>query len=220
MKHYHKNPRQITDKQFALLRQHLEELGDLGGIVHDLNTDEIIGGNQRMEAINLATCQIEIDHQFDQPDEQGTVAHGYAIWQGKRYSYRQVRWTPKQCEMANIVANHDGGSTDFDMLANEFEFEDLIEWGYSEAELGFDIPEMQNDVTANTTKDGQYDKTKMPVNIGALLFFLSMDEQGELSENFGVFYDKDINDNGEVKELVMSTVGKLADEIRDLISTD
>ena len=36
MKHYHKNPREITTKQFKDLRGWLDELGDLGGIVHDL----------------------------------------------------------------------------------------------------------------------------------------------------------------------------------------
>ena len=46
MKLYHKNPRQITKKQYSDLETWLRELGDLSGIVHDLNSDEIIGGNQ------------------------------------------------------------------------------------------------------------------------------------------------------------------------------
>ena len=49
MKHYHKNPRTITKKQFADLQDSLRKFGDLSGIVHNLNTDEIIGGNQRMD---------------------------------------------------------------------------------------------------------------------------------------------------------------------------
>lgn len=45
MKAYHKNPRRITGKQVDDLADSLTDLGDLSGIVHDLETDEIIGGN-------------------------------------------------------------------------------------------------------------------------------------------------------------------------------
>ena len=45
MKEYHKNPRKITPKQLEQLKANIQELGDLSGIVHDLNTDEIITGN-------------------------------------------------------------------------------------------------------------------------------------------------------------------------------
>lgn len=136
MKTYHKNPRQITTKQYSDLERWLRELGDLSGIVHDLNSDEIIGGNQRSRVFDVNACQTEITMQLDAPDEQGTVANGFIIWEGKRYAYRQVRWNAKQCEQANIVANKAGGAWDFDVLANEFEMPELIEWGFSEGELG------------------------------------------------------------------------------------
>jgi len=42
---YHKNPRQISERQYADLRRWLSEFGDLSGVVHDLNSDEIIVGN-------------------------------------------------------------------------------------------------------------------------------------------------------------------------------
>jgi len=57
VKHYHKNPRQITDKQLADLDEWLEELGDLFGIVHDLNTDEVISGNQRARMMGLLNAE-------------------------------------------------------------------------------------------------------------------------------------------------------------------
>jgi hypothetical protein len=136
VKHYHKNPRQITKKQFADLQDSLKRLGDLSGIVHDLSTDEIIGGNQRMDVFDLKTAQITLDEKFDQPDEQGTVARGFVIWQGKKYSYRAVMWDDETREEANIRANKSGGSWNFDVLANEFEMPDLIDWGFNEIELG------------------------------------------------------------------------------------
>lgn len=121
-----------------MLAHDLAELGDLSGVVHDLNTDEIIGGNQRSKVFRLEDCGIEIVNQFDEPDEQGTVAQGFVIWQGKRYTYRQVRWDAKTAEKANIVANKAGGTWDFDILANEFELDDLLDWGFEPFELGLD----------------------------------------------------------------------------------
>lgn len=138
MNPYHKNPRQITEKQFNNLCQTLDELGDVSGIVHDLNSDEIIGGNQRGRVFDLfnGDCEIVIEHRLEQPDRQDTVALGYILWNGAKYQYRQVAWTPEQCEQANIVANKAGGGWDFDILANEFELPDLLEWGFEPFELG------------------------------------------------------------------------------------
>ena len=135
MKLYHKNPRTISKKQYSQLEEWLRELGDLSGIVHDLNTDEIIGGNQRSRVFDVDKCKVEITQQLDAPDEQGTVALGFIVWEGKRYSYRQVRWTDKQCEKANVVANKAGGDWEWDTLANNFDMGDLLEWGFSEKEL-------------------------------------------------------------------------------------
>ena len=134
MKTYHKNPRRITDSQLEALADSLHDLGDLSGIVHDLNSDEVISGNQRSKVFDINDCEIVLEHE-QEPDEQGTVGLGYVIWQGNRYGYRQVRWTPKQCEAANIKANRLGGDWDWDKLT-EFDLGDLLEWGFSEPELG------------------------------------------------------------------------------------
>jgi len=136
MKLYHKNPRQITERQFTDLRRWLRELGDLSGIVHDLNSDEVIGGNQRARVFDVNQCEVTLTEGPHEPDEQGTVALGYVTWEGKRYGYRQVRWTEEQAAKANVVANKAGGGWDWDVLANEFEVGDLLEWGFDEAELG------------------------------------------------------------------------------------
>ncbi len=129
---YYKNPRKITDKQKELLKRDLKELGDLSGIVHDLNSNEIIGGNQR--SIIFQNAEIQITEEFNKPTKTGTVAFGYIIFNKEKYNYRQVKWTKKQCEKANIVANKAGGDWDFDLL-NEFDFDDLVDWGFEENEL-------------------------------------------------------------------------------------
>lgn len=135
MKQYHKNPRVISDDDLDDLRRWLEELGDLSGVVHDLNSDEIIGGNQRGRVFDINQCEIVLVEGPHEPDGQGTVAHGFVVWQGARYAYRQVRWTARQAEKANIVANQAGGDWDAVILASEFQAADLVEWGFEKGEL-------------------------------------------------------------------------------------
>jgi 16S rRNA G966 N2-methylase RsmD len=48
-------------------------------------------------------------------------------------------WDDKTRAEANIRANKAGGSFDFDTLANEFELEDLLEWGFDKKELDLDL---------------------------------------------------------------------------------
>lgn len=136
MKLYHKNPREITAKQFSDLEGWLEELGDLSGIVHNLPTDEVISGNQRWRTFALDDANIVITEEFDEPDDQGTLKLGYVIWRDKKYNYRAVVWTPEQCEKACIVGNKAGGSWDMDILANEWELDDLLKFGFQDWELG------------------------------------------------------------------------------------
>jgi len=47
MKPFSNNPRKISAKQAARLKNTMLRYGDLSGIVHDLRTDQIVSGNQR-----------------------------------------------------------------------------------------------------------------------------------------------------------------------------
>ena len=129
MQQYSKNPRKITDAQLEQLKLNIKELGDLSGIVHDLNTDEIISGNQRSKVININECEIEIVKKYDEPNEQGTIAFGFVIFENQRLNYRQVRWNEKQREKACITANALGGEFDYKILQSEFDTELLKGWG-------------------------------------------------------------------------------------------
>ena len=129
MQQYSKNPRKISEAQLEQLKQNIQELGDLSGIVHCLNTDEIISGNQRSKVININECEIEIVKQYDEPNEQGTIALGFVIFENQRLNYRQVRWNEKQREKACITANALGGEFDYKILQSEFDTELLKGWG-------------------------------------------------------------------------------------------
>jgi DNA modification methylase len=134
VKPYSKNPRQISEKRLARLRDTLERLGDLSGIVHNLTTDEIIGGHQRMRIFEGAS-EIIISEEYSEPDDQGTVGTGYILWKGKKYIYRQVRWNSKTAAEANIAANLGAGEWDWDKIANEWDASDLKSWGMDFDEL-------------------------------------------------------------------------------------
>jgi site-specific DNA-methyltransferase (adenine-specific) len=128
MQFYKDNPRRISKAQYRRLAADLQEYGDLGGLVHDLNSDQVISGNQRCRVFDLAKIQPVITETLTEPNAQGTVARGYIEWQGERFSYRQVRWTPEQCAAANIKANLDGGGWDWDLLSG-WNAADLQSWG-------------------------------------------------------------------------------------------
>ncbi len=139
VRQYHKNPRKITEKMFGILGDSLKEYGDLSGIVVNIRTGEAVGGNQRTSFFKLhpKDCIIEITKKFDKPNKQGTVAYGYVLYDGEQYSYREVDWDEKKTELANIIANKVGGFWDNDILANQFDIEDLKMAGFEDFELSF-----------------------------------------------------------------------------------
>lgn len=135
LKIWDKNPRQISDEEYNQLKENLEDLGDLSGIIHDINTDYIIGGNQRSKVFDINDCDITITEEYEKPTPTGTVAHGFVIWSGEKFAYRKVDWNEDQMKRANITANKLGGSWDWDLLANYFDQEELTDWGFTDEEL-------------------------------------------------------------------------------------
>lgn len=135
VKEYHKNPRHITDDRKRELEKNMLELGDISGIVHDLNTGEIISGNQRSKIINLEECEVVISEEYKEPTKQGTVAIGHVIWQEQKFNYRAVKWNDAQREKANITANALTGYWSHEILAEEWQDVDLLKWGISEQDV-------------------------------------------------------------------------------------
>lgn len=118
MKHKPNNPRRISPKEFERLRADLTTFGDLSGIVHNVTTGNLVGGNQRTRAMDLLSAgALDIVARYDPPTRAGTIAEGFFTWQGERYLYREVAWDAATEDAACIVANRDGGWWDFDALA-------------------------------------------------------------------------------------------------------
>lgn len=151
---FHKNPRKITEKMFDTLSESLKEYGDLSGVVVNVRTGEVIGGNQRTAFFKQDpdNVKIEIVERNDKPSPQGTLAVGYIVYNGERYNYREVDWDETKSDRANILANKVGGFWDNDILANEFDIEDLRLAGFEDFELGFGKDEKIEIDTDDLTK--------------------------------------------------------------------
>jgi site-specific DNA-methyltransferase (adenine-specific)/site-specific DNA-methyltransferase (cytosine-N4-specific) len=108
---FDRNPRQITEKEFAELRKSVQKFGMIDKPI--VNTDMmLIGGHRRTDiyrAYGLETIDV--------------------WWPSRRLSKREV-------DELNIRLNKNTGSWDFDALANFFDAGDLCEWGFEEWELG------------------------------------------------------------------------------------
>jgi hypothetical protein len=105
-----KNPRQLTKDQERQLRKSIETFGLAEALV--INTDNmIIGGHQRYNLL-------------------------------KKLKFKEVAcWVPSQkltdaeCDELCVRLNRNHGDFDYDILANEFNVCDLLDWGFRPEEL-------------------------------------------------------------------------------------
>ena len=114
------NPRQISTKQYKDLKESIRKFDLVDPII--INKDfTVIGGHQR-----LKVC--------------------------KELKYNKVDCvvldlTKEEERELNIRLNKSGGEFDMDILANEFEIEELKDWGFKEIELGLNIDKIPEDLS-------------------------------------------------------------------------
>ena len=134
------NPRKISREQLRMLAKSMAEFGDLGGIIVNRRTGNLIGGHQRT-AVFDKSWPIVVTAKYSEPNSVGTVAEGYVDSPWGRWNYREVDFDPRKEAMANIRANKPGGEFDFpklkDMLVQ-------LDDGGTDLELtGFDTLELK-----------------------------------------------------------------------------
>ena len=132
------NPRQITTKQYKDLKESIEKFGVVDPII--INKDfTVIGGHQR-----LKVCK-DLKH-----TEIDCVV---------------LDLTKEEERELNIRLNKSGGEFDMDILANEFEIEELKDWGFKEIELGLNIDKINEnpytDKIEAPTYEASNDKPKI-----------------------------------------------------------
>lgn len=109
---YGSNPRILSEKQHKDLTASLKKFG-LAEIPAIDTDNTLIAGHQRVKILSeLNPPDFEIDVRV--PDR---------------------KLTKKEFQEYNIRSNKNSGTWDFDILANEFEQDELIEWGFEEKEL-------------------------------------------------------------------------------------
>ena len=116
------NPRRLSGKQFTELKKSFENLGTLEPAVINVNPERmniIISGHQRLK-----------------------VAESLGMIE---YPCVEVNFSEKKEREANIRMNKNTGEWDFDILANEFDLDDLKDWGFD------DLPTIKIEETEGLT---------------------------------------------------------------------
>lgn len=109
---WQKNPRQLSKHDAEHIQRSLEKFGVADPLVINLD-NTIIGGHQRKRILKM----------INDPDYEVDV----------RVPERQL--TDEEVAELNIRLNKNTGNWEWDILANEFEMDDLLDWGFSEEEL-------------------------------------------------------------------------------------
>tara|TARA_R100001443_G_scaffold64264_1_gene73825 strand:- start:788 stop:1393 length:606 start_codon:yes stop_codon:yes gene_type:complete len=178
------NPRQISTKQYNDLKESIERFGLVDPIV--VNKDmTIIGGHQR-----------------------------YKIWKekAKKSGVKDITIScvvldlnKEQERELNVRLNKSGGEFDMDILANEFNIDDLVDWGFKHIDLGLNIDKLDDTFTLDDSDkkpiqnitfvlaDKQVDYIKTKIND------IKKTEQFNYIETFG-----NENSNGNALYLLVS----------------
>jgi len=131
---YSKNPRILTKDQFKHLKTSLDKFGLIDKPIVNLD-NIVIGGHQRLNVL------------------RSDNAEDVECW----YPSRQL--TDKEVEELNIRLNKNVGNWDFDLLS-EWDVPDLLEFGFTEFDLGLDISELQS--KKETTGEEHHKKAVCP----------------------------------------------------------
>jgi len=118
------NPRQISTKQYNDLKKSIERFGLVDPII--VNKDNtVIGGHQRLKIIKSL----------------GEKTIGCIVLDLNKEQEREL----------NIRLNKNTGDFDMDILANEFDIEELVDWGFKHIDLGLNIDKIDEDVEDSAT---------------------------------------------------------------------
>lgn len=200
------NPRQITDEQLESLSRSLKEFGDLSGVVFNANTGNLVGGHQRIKALD-PSWKIE---KKAVNDNLGTTFEGSIITDFGKLSYRQVDWSLEKEKLANISANKNGGEWDYlklQELVKELDSldSDLALSGFNDQELNEMLLDFEEDETVDySDKNKEIDLDEFEDKMLLKLFF-NKDDYLEIQDKFNVFKDKFnvFNNEDVLKELFL-----------------
>ena len=123
------NPRQISTKQYNDLKKSIERFGLVDPII--VNKDNtVIGGHQRLKIIKSL----------------GEKTIGCIVLDLNKEKEKEL----------NIRLNKNTGDFDMDILANEFDIDNLVDWGFKHIDLDINIDK----ITEGNTEDDHIPEVK------------------------------------------------------------
>ena len=124
------NPRQLSDDQYKHLKDSISRFGLVDPIIINKNKDRkgiIIGGHQRVKVARTMGIKevpcVEIDLVYDKERE------------------------------LNVRLNKNTGSWDYDILANTFDIDELLDWGFDDKELSLGDIEFEDETKEEIPKE-------------------------------------------------------------------
>ena len=112
------NPRQISTKQYKDLKNSITKFGLVDPII--VNKDyTVIGGHQRLKVLN----------------EMQTDTIPCVVLDLSKEKEREL----------NVRLNKNTGDFDIDILANEFDIDELVDWGFKHIDLDINIDKIEEE---------------------------------------------------------------------------
>ena len=113
------NPRQISTKQYKDLSKSIATFGLVAPIIVNKNGYVVIGGHQRLKVLN----------------EMQTDTIPCVVLDLSKEKEREL----------NVRLNKNTGDFDIDILANEFDIDELVDWGFKHIDLDVNIDKIEED---------------------------------------------------------------------------
>ena len=113
------NPRQISTKQYKDLKNSITKFGLVDPIIVNKNGYVVIGGHQRLKVLN----------------EMQTDTIPCVVLDLSKEKEREL----------NVRLNKNTGNFDIDILANEFDIDELVDWGFKHIDLDVNIDKIEED---------------------------------------------------------------------------
>ena len=132
------NPRQISTKQYNDLKTSIKKFGLVDPII--INKDNtVVGGHQRLK-ICKELKHIEID---------------CVVLDLNKEEEREL----------NIRLNKNTGEFDMDVLANEFDIDQLVDWGFKHIDLGLNIDKIEENPYTKKIEAPKYEASNKKPSI-------------------------------------------------------
>jgi len=149
------NPREITKKQFAEIKESVDKFGLVDPLIVNIHPNRkniLVGGHQRLQVI--------IDMGL------------------KTAPCVEVNLDEKQEKELNIRLNKNQGQWNFDNLANFFDVDNLVDWGFDSKELNFsNVAELNETMSAVDNEFTGEGDDFLPSQVRMIQLFLSSETE-------------------------------------------